>query len=53
MRRETPLMTVAEPVCSVYVENINVHGILPESCDRRHEVITAALEPRGFSLTTA
>ena len=43
-------MTVAEPVCSVYVGNINVHCISSESCDRRHEVITAALEARGFSL---
>ena len=47
---EAPLMTVAEPVCSVYVENINVHGISLESCDRRHEVNIAALEVRGFSL---
>ena len=49
-RREAPLMTVAEPVCSVYVDNTNVHGITSESCDRRHEVIIAALEARGFSL---
>ena len=35
-RCEAPLMTVAEPVCSVYV----VHGISPKSCDRRHEVIS-------------
>ena len=41
---EAPLMTVAEPVCSVYVDNINVHDISTESCDRRHQVITAALE---------
>ena len=47
---EAPLMTVAEPVCSVYVDNINVHGLSPESCDRRHEVIIAALEARGFRL---
>ena len=45
-----PSLTVAEPVCSVYVDNINVHGITSESCDRRHEVIIAALEARGFSL---
>ena len=47
---EAPLMTVAEPVCSVCVDNINVHGLSPESCDRRHEVIIAALEASGFSL---
>ena len=47
---EVPLMTVAEPVCPVYADNINVHGISPESCDRRHDVIIAALEARGFSL---
>ena len=47
---EAPLMTVVEPVCSVYVDNINVHGFSPESCDRRHEVIIAALEARGFTL---
>ena len=49
-RCEAPLMTVAEPVRSVYVDNINVHGITSESCDRRHEVIFAALGARGFSL---
>ena len=43
-------MTVAELVCSVYVDNIKVHGITSESRDRRHEVIIAALEARGFSL---
>ena len=43
-------MTVAEPVCSVYVDNINVLGISLESCDRRHEVIIAALEALGCSL---
>ena len=49
-RCAAPPMTFAEPVCSVYVDNINVHGISSESCDRRHEVIIAALEARGFSL---
>ena len=49
-RCAAPLITVAAPVCSVYVDNINVHGISCESCDRRHEVIIAALETRGFSL---
>ena len=39
---EAPLMTVAETVCSVNVDNI--------VCDRRHEVIIAALEARGFRL---
>ena len=48
-RCESPLMTVAEPVCSVYVDKINVHGISPESCDSRHEVVIAAPEARGFS----
>ena len=45
-----PLLTVAEPVCSVYVDNINVHGTTSESCGRRHEVIIAALGARGFCL---
>ena len=27
-----------------------LHGISSESCDRRHEVIIAAAEARGFSL---
>ena len=49
-KKVVPLMTPAEPFCSVYVDNINVHGITSESCDRRHEVIIAALEARGFSL---
>ena len=49
-RCEAPLMTVVEPVCSVYVDNINVHDVSLESCDRRREVIIAALEARGFSL---
>ena len=49
-RCEAPLMTVAESTCSVYFVNINVHGISAESCDRRLEVITAALQARGFSL---
>ena len=49
-RCAAPLMTVAEPVCSVYVDNIIVHGFSFESCDRRHAVIVAALEARGFSL---
>ena len=49
-RCEAPLMNVAEPVCSVYVDNINVHGITFKICDRRHKVIIAALEARGFSL---
>ena len=39
---EAPLMTV--------VYNINVHGVSPESCDRRHEVISAVLEACAFSL---
>ena len=47
---EAPLMTVAETVCYVYVDNFNVHGLSPESCDRRHEVIIAALEASGFTL---
>ena len=47
-RCEAPLMIVTEPVCSLYVDNINGHGITSESCDRRHEVIIAALE--AFSL---
>ena len=47
-RLEAPLMTVAEPVCSVYGDDINVHVITSESCDRRHEVTLAAFEARGF-----
>ena len=34
----------------MYVDNVNVRGISPESCDRRHEVIIAALEACGFRL---
>ena len=49
-RCAAPLMTVAEPVCSVYVDNISVHGFSSESCDRRHAVIVAALEARVCSL---
>ena len=30
-RCEAPLMTVAEPVCSVYLDNINVHSISLEN----------------------
>ena len=49
-RSVAPLMTLAETVCSVFVDNINVHGITSESCDRWREVIITALEARRFSL---
>ena len=32
-RCEAPLMTVADHVCSVYVDNPNVHGISSAGCD--------------------
>ena len=39
-----------ELVFGCMVRRQHVHGFSSESCDRRHAVIVAALEARGFSL---